>query len=278
MDVLNIPMELIKRYKESKEDKLLFAFATGIKCNHRSSSLIDATPEKVMSVFGTDRKTAEMLIDKAKKSDLFVYYEKGNQLVVKSFKSEEEKTSKGRTSFKYRSDYCRKIERKPYKLKQLVKILSLTLLFNAVNAIDRDNFPQRSDNFKTRYATEKGLSVRKLAGITGMSKSAVHRHIAKLVEEGVISKTSAHAEMVIPVVNKQTATEWSSLSGGRPFIINPKDNSGWIIHPCEYSIYDRSITESFKHVIYTHKNRVETFNPSENSYDPYDNPVNAMWT
>ena len=51
MDILNIPIDIIKRYKASKAEKELLAFAIGIKCLYSNSVLTDVTPYKVMKLF-----------------------------------------------------------------------------------------------------------------------------------------------------------------------------------------------------------------------------------
>ena len=274
MKYVNIPIDLIKGYKGSKDEKELLAFAIGMKLHFKSSCITDVTVAKVQRTFRTSFKKAKSLIETAKVCGLFVYYEKNNSLVARSFKSQEEKTSIGRTPFKYHSDYCRKITRNTYTLNQLVAILEETLLLCAVNAVDRDKFTQSK---KSHCAAVSDITLRKLGNIAGISKSKAQRMMKGLHRKGIISKTTPHAVMVIPVVNPCTVAEWQERTGRKHFIYNPKDNSGWVVKPCQYSIMLRDATESFKHVIYDHQKRTEAINAKERYSDPFDNPVNAMW-
>lgn len=277
MEVLNIPIETIERYKTSKADKELLAFAVGIKCLYSNSVLTNVSTKKVMSLFHVSFKKAKYLIEKANSSNL-LFAVKGDSIMAKSFKSNDIKKSIGRTPFSYTSDYCYKLIKKHYSIRELVLELNRIMLLCAVNAVDRDNFTQRSGKpqYQKRCALTKELTLRKLCNISGVSKSEAHRLMSDMYSNGVISKTSAHGKMVIPVVNEYTVEEWRKRTGRKNFIYNPKDGSGWVVTPCSYSIKDRSYTERFKHVIYTHKTRKSACNFSCDT-DFYSNPRNAMF-
>lgn len=142
MDILNIPIDIIKRYKASKAEKELLAFAIGIKCLYSNSVLTDVTPYKVMKLFHVSHDKAKRLINGAL-NDSFLFSVKGGSFLANTFKSKEIKRSIGRTPFIYTSDYCYKLNKKEYSIRMLVHELNCIMLLCAVNSIDRDNFPQR---------------------------------------------------------------------------------------------------------------------------------------
>lgn len=278
MDILNIPIDVIKKYKASKAEKELLAFSIGIKCLYSNSVLTSVTPYKVMKLFHVSHNKAKRLIDEAK-NDGFLFTVKGDMFIANTFKSKEIKKSIGRAPFIYTSDYCYKFYKKEYSIRELVLELNRIMLLCAVNAIDRNNFPQRSrkPQNKKRCVLTKDLTLRKLGNISGISKSSAHRLMNDMYSSGILDKTSAHGEMVISSVNSASVEEWRKRTRRKYFIYNHKDGSGWIVIPCSYSIYDRGLTERFKHVIYNHKKRIESDGRSMSvsimNETPFGNPI-----
>ena len=258
MKVLNLPIALIKKYKTSKSDKELLAFAVGIKCLYSNSVLTEVTPCKVMKLFHVSHAKAKDLIKRAGQSSLFRCVK--DSIIVTTFKSSEEKKSVGRTPFTYKSDYCYKLDKQAYSIRSLVTELNRALLLCAVNAYDRNKFPQTSK--KKPCVPLQDLTLRKLSNISGISRSECHRLMSYMSMAGEISKVQAHAKMVLPVVNETTVEEWRKSTGRKKFMLNPHDRTGWIVVPCVYSIAKRYITERFKHIIYTHKRRMVISNES----------------
>ena len=84
MDILNIPIDIIKRYKASKAEKELLAFAIGIKCLYSNSVLTDVTPYKVMKLFHVSHDKAKRLINEVVKRQ-FSVFRKRRQLSCKHF-------------------------------------------------------------------------------------------------------------------------------------------------------------------------------------------------
>lgn len=259
MQILNLPISLLERHKSSKSQKELLAFAIGIKCLYSNSVLTGISPKKVMSLFHVAHGKAKGLIEGAKQSDLFYFDEKRNYLKVNSFKDNILKKSKG--GFLYKSDYCYKLEKDNFTIKALTKIITEILIKNAINAVDRNNFTKSNKNHCC-----VPLSQRKLGNIAGISRSQVSKITKKMSETKIITKKRARMECVISSVNDKSVSEWQSKTGKRKFILNPYDNSGWIIIPCKYSINNRQESDRFKNVIYTYKKRVESFNSLSNDY------------
>lgn len=261
METLNIPLSLLAQYK-TKERKEILAFSICIKCRYSNSVLLDVSPKKVMAEFHVAHGKAKRLIEGAKNSPLFSYSEELNQLTAITYKDRSVKRAKNGMS--YSSDYCYKLEKKPYSIGEMTKLISEILIENAINAVERDNLNQRGNSC---CGSDKSLTQKKLGNIAGISRSSAQRLTKRLADRGIISKTRAVAKMVISRVNEFTVSEWRRLTGLKRFILNPKDGSGWIVKPCSYSILNRSVTDSFQHVIYDHKARISAVNVSQD--DPF---------
>lgn len=253
MDVLNVPIDIIKHYKGSKARKELLAFAIAIKCVHSNSVLMNVSVRRIMGLFHVSFNKAKRLLDEAKSSPLFTYDERNNQLRANTLKDKSEKIS--RSGITYKSDYCYKLEKADYTIQSLCQILSNVLIKNAIHAVQLDKLQKSGKSFYSNpCAYKKGLNQRRLTSIAGMSLASVSRALKKMWQDGEIDKTSRHAKLVISCVNDETVKEWNEKSGSKPFIYNRKDNTGWVFIPTEYTL--RDYKPKFMNVIYSHNKRM----------------------
>ena len=88
---INIPTELIKKYKGSKQSMELFAFAVCIKMLHTNSVLTNASLNKIAATFHVSKRKAMLLLEQAKSDELFDYNPTTKTIRIKSFKSNEVK-------------------------------------------------------------------------------------------------------------------------------------------------------------------------------------------
>lgn len=267
---INIPTELIKKYKGSKQSLELFAFAVCIKMLHTNSVFTKASLNKIAATFHISKKKAMRLLEQAKSDELFDYNPTSKIIRIKSFKSKELKQADTKRLQEYFSDYCfsphismgcvLKVDGKPveYKLQTVYNALREALIANAINSDDRNDSTKGQSVRKHSELTQQ-----KLANIAGMKRTSCRNALKRMKQAGKIVVTSAIAMCVISSVNAQSVQEWREKSNRKNFIYNPHDNSGWIVKPCEYSISDRTFTDCFRHVIYDHKKRV---NNNKQSY------------
>lgn len=262
---INIPTELIKKYKGSKQSLELLAFAVCIKMLHTNSVLTNATLNKIAALFHVSKKKAMRLLEQAKSDELFDYNPTTKSIRIKSFKSKDIKQANTKRLLEYYSDYCfspsiesgcvLKKNGKPveYKLQEVYNLLREALIANAINS------DERNESVVTNVCVQKrtALTQQKLSNIAGMKRTSLRNALKRMKQSGRIAVTSAVAMCVISSVNADSVAEWRELTGRKNFIHNPIDNSGWIIKPCEYSITDRSYTECFRHVIYNHQKRLK---------------------
>lgn len=260
---INIPTELIKKYKGSKQSLELFAFAVCVKMLHTNSVFTNASLNKIAATFHVSKKKAMRLLEQAKSDDLFDYNPTTKSIRIKSFRSNELKQANTKRLQEYFSDYCfsphismgcvLKVDGKPveYKLQTVYNALREALIANAINSDDRNDSTKGKGVRKHSELTQQ-----KLANIAGMKRTSCRNALKRMKQAGRIVITSAIAMCVISSVNAQSVQEWREKSGRKNFIYNPNDNSGWIVKPSEYSISDRTFTDCFRHVIYDHKKRV----------------------
>ena len=227
MEIINLPIDLLNQYKASKPRKELLAFAIAIKCLHVNSVVTEASVKKIMRLFHVSNAKAKRLLEDAKSSSLFSYSERTNQLRVNTFKDKSVKVSK--TGVKYTSDYCYKLDRKVYSIKDLCRIITDVLIKNAIHAVQMDKLSQNG-TINNSYA-KKGLNMRRLARIAGFSLGSTSRTISRMWQSKQIERTSHHANLVISSVNEQTVNEWNKKTGSKPFFHNKKDNTGWEFIP-----------------------------------------------
>lgn len=262
---INIPIELIKKYKGSKQSLELFAFAVCIKMLHTNSVLTNASLNKIAAIFHVSKKKAMRLLEQVKSDELFDYNSSTKTIRIKSFRSKDVKQANTKRLVEYFSDYCfspsisngcvLEKDGKPveYKLQAVYNLLREALIANAINSDDRnDSIKGKS----VRKHTE--LTQQKLANIAGMKRTSCRNALKRMKQAGKITISMAYAVCVISSVNAQSIGEWRDSSGKKNFIYNKIDNSGWIIKPSEYSISDRTFTDCFRHVIYNHKDRVNS--------------------
>lgn len=253
MEYLNIPIRILTDYKASKSRKELLSFAIAIKCLHTNSVVTDVSVKKIMRLFHVSNIKAKRLLQDAKNSPLFSYSERTNQLRANTFKDKSVKVAKN--GIRYISDYCYKLERKVYSIKELCRIITDILIKNAIHAVQMDKLLKSGIKNQVPCA-KKGLNMRKLSRLSGVSLSSVSRAIGKMWQNKEIERTRPHAKLVISSVNEETVSEWNKKSASKPFFYNKKDNSGWVFMPAEYTLND--IKTRFTHVIYSHSKRKTT--------------------
>lgn len=263
-NIINIPISLIKGYKDNKTDLEALACAILIKHYYQNSCVYRLSITKMINLFGLSYKKACKVFNVLKTHELFIYNEKKNCVFAKSFKSKDEKRYGKHGQYAATSDYCRKLEVKDgMKMREVVKQLRYTLLLNAINASEHDGLIvgiDKNNTIATKQNAKRVIPQRKMAKAISMSKQSVSRFIKELVEIKEVGKSEIVAECVIPVLNDKTASDYYK-NHLTPFIpYHDKENggwSGWVMRGRAYSILKRDISESFKHVIYNYKRRTK---------------------
>lgn len=272
---LNIPIKLLKEYKDDKQGREVLAFAIAIKCMRSNSVLTDVSNKKVMNEFKISHERAVRLINLAKQhSELFIYNESRNSLSVKSFKSSEAKYSI--KNHKYTSDYVYKLTIREFTINDLTCKIQEILLMNAIRAFNL------KDNLKLAGAKAsccaEGLTQGQLSKIAGTNRIGVNRLLNSMADKGLISKTKCEMDLVISCLNEETVKEWNEKTNGQRFFVNRKNNTGWTFSTCKYSYIQKTSYKEFRHVIYNHERRLKVYNYPKNPKDIMDSERMSMFS
>lgn len=266
MEVLNIPIELIERYKGCKASREELAFAICIKCLYSNSVLVDLNISRIAKLVGASRKRTAKLIEAAKANkELFTYSPKSGKLFVNSFKSKEVKTSKN-GKVKYNSDFVYKLNKTKedstnYTICEMVGKLSEILIQNAVISYTRDKFTSVPEKGFCSYCatTRDELTLIKLAHIAGVSKATAYRIVTSLEKRGLISKQAGRPVQVARGVRKEELEDWKKENHclRKIHVIDGTDCS-FIYEANVYKSTSGAEEQKFAHVIYTCSKRLKS--------------------
>ena len=251
---LNIDINLIKRYAQSKQRKELFALAIWCHIQRVNATVFDFTVTKARKELRIGKAKAERLLNDSNDDPLFSF--NGTTIRAGSFRDKTPKYT--RKQRRYCSAMVKTIRfdtDHKYSLKELYDLINEILtLFPITAQEDKDCLPQRGGLHnrcvqKTGDAKSRTLTLRKFCQNNGMSISSSHRILKKLVASGKIDKTPS---CQFAVIGKEHVEQIES-SLNRAGVMNYTfEHNGliYIVVPCSYSIASRSITESYKHKIY----------------------------
>lgn len=254
--VLNIPIEVIKRYSTSREQLELLALSIWIKCNYSNSVYHYPSYNQMRSQLGVSRAKAEKLITLSLDCELFIVNTKKSVVFAKSLKSKEVKTSKS-GKFKYISDRCYKLEvRDNYKLREIVEELRKALIGQAIK--DRQEAVSQADGSSCSTKTSVGIKYSELKKVLRVGYSSIKRAVDKMVSDGKIYKESVIEHLFSDV-------SVSDFLYRFPNSFIAKARFGYIGLSISSYQFVGDYLERFKHVIYTHKKRTSTFFTENNS-------------
>lgn len=257
-------MHYLYEVKNDKKLFELFAAAVLFKINHIHSVVGRIDNKVIRTELHCKHNVAQRILDGMKDSSFFVVNPKNKKVFIPSFKSLEVRTfGRKNKHFKSNSDYCVKIEKKRYTLREIKRVLRESLLENSIHTKQRKQvkrFGVLDKNMLScvTVAKEYVLTLKDLSDSFGLSKSSASRYITRLGNDNKVSKTLIVAERVVPVLNDITAREWMERNPGRTLHAwhCRYGWSGWLCYGRIYDIVDRRVSESFKHVIWNHKERI----------------------
>lgn len=269
--IINIPIQRIKDTEGEASKLRLLAASIIIKENfefstfHTDGLKKSMKTRKLMGILHCGCSTAERLLDDMKESPLFNYSEKNGVYFAMPLRSRNRQRNGNYRPSK--SDHVYKLEydkTNPHTLREMVKILRQILLENRVRSSQRATYKAKST--VGLPLKDRVIPLRSMAKEIGLSKSSVSRYIKELGKAGKVSKSEMVAECVVPVLNDETARQWSEKhpKGGQFFMFdNPATGclQGWKTLGRAYYLKGRNAdaeNKKFKHVIYSHKKRIST--------------------
>lgn len=253
---LNIDINLIKRYADSKRRKELFAFAIWCHIQRVNAVVYGITNSKLRKKLSIGKAKAERIIADAADDPLFEV--NGTIFRVGSFRDKTIKYT--RKQHRYQSALVKTIKfdtKVDYSLKNLYDLINETLAIFPITAKeDKDCLQQRGghDNrcVQTSHdAKSRTLTLKKFSQNLNMSISSCSRILKNLTKDGKINKMPSILFSVIDSGHKDQIQEVLHKLGLKN---STYEHYGlqYIVVPCSYSIAMRDITESYKHKIYNY--------------------------
>lgn len=267
IQTINIPIEVIKAFKNDKNALEMLACAVIIKVNYQNSCMYGLKITHIMQVFNVSHKKAHKIRESLKQSGLFIYNEKKDCIFAKSFKSKDFKSYGKGGRLKAISDYCRKLQisvknenRKiNTSLKELVRQLRETLLLCVIHASEQDNFivSGLKKGYVTKPNAKRAIPQRKMANAFGLSRSSANKYINRLIERNDIKRGDMVCDCVVHCLNDDTMYEYFDKHQKEGLVAWFDEKSGswsaWRMFGYEYNTANRQISDSFKNVIYNYK-------------------------
>lgn len=244
---LNIPINLINKYKGSKRGLELLSFAIAIKMAHSNSCFTYYTYAKVRRLLRCSHPKAVQILKDAQNSELFYCDASQSFLRANSFKDKNPKKSKG--GREYTSDWCYKLEIKDYSLRELVSTLREILLENVIYAKER----QLNNAWNINGANPVAVTQTNLGNAVGVSRVTAQNILKKIKSRGTdLKKSNAVIKPILSHANDETIREYKKITHSKGLITYCM--VGFIVLPCLYSILGENESCRFQHIIYNHRN------------------------
>ena len=243
MQYINVTLELLNRFSSSKRAKELLAAAIWMKMQHSNSVIWNVTENRLRKQLHIGKDKAGRIIRDMKDSDLFSV--SGNTVIVSSFRDHTTKTTKkGKT---YQGAMVCKFEVREYSLKELYNIINEKLFeFQICAAEQKDCLLKEQD--QPSSAKGKAITLKQFEAAIKMKSGSVSRIKKRLIARDAISSTLAEKHS-FDARNEEERTRTLRRTGKRKADYRIGDLC-FVVLPCSYSIKDRKVSESFRHLIY----------------------------
>lgn len=258
MDTLNIPIELMKRYRKDKSKWELFTFAVCIKMVSEDSK-ISTDIKDIRKLLGCNYYKACRMLERAKNHpELFHFYENGKYVIAKSFthgsldKKTYRKNNKEYTAFRkscIRYQYDRTA---PVSHIVVSRALRDSLITNAIKVA------QNADGSNTiasspRLSNSRPLSLVSMAKASGYHKSTVAIHLRKMMANKKVDSCKGEHVAIIHLESGEVLTDDDSFLRRNSFY----DFNGirFVRQPNRYALINPTKGDYAVSIIFNHKNR-----------------------
>lgn len=146
------------------------------------------------------------------------------------------------------------------------------IYLHAINATERSDkfYSCREIKNNILLTTKDALTLNKMKNIGGVCKSTARRQLLKLQANNMINIKQGYTQLVLSSVCEGSIRE-SGLEHVN-IVYDKKRGFGYIVVPNQYKITNRSITRSFRNIIFNHKKRL-TFNAKTKEVDIMETPL-----
>lgn len=249
--VINVNLDILRRYSHSKDAKEILCFAIWCKMQHSNSIMYNLSIKELKTRLKVGYNKAKKLLEAIDNDGLFRRSDDGKTFSVISFRDKTKKWNKrGKT---YSSAFVCKIDiNKDYTLKELYNILNEKLFLLPI-VVQEKNCLKNAEKKQTMRCQSSFITLREFEKVVGMSHGAVCKIKKTLVKKGVIKSTLAESHCA-------DARDEKSKDGilkkfGRRGFTFAVGTLLYLIVPCSYSVAKGSELRSFQHKIYNYHNQ-----------------------
>lgn len=255
---LNIPMNIMKRFREDKTLWELFAFAVCIKMTSGDSK-ISTDIKSVRKLMGCSYYKASRMIDGAKQcSELFYIYENGRYIVARSFTHDRLEKRVHRTKNNEYTAYCANCIRFEYDDSESVRHIKVSRELRDRLITDAIMATQQTDGsnpikHSIRPSDSRPITLQALAKVSGYHYTTVLRHIRKMEVASKVKTVKGELVTTLHLDTGEILTDNDSL-------LNRKTWYDWhgfrfVREPNRYAVVRANRDDYAVNIIFNHKNR-----------------------
>ena len=272
MRIINLPTSILTKCKD-KNTLRLVAVSLFVKAHSGDSIFRNTSVRNIRDKFGVGQVRARKIISDIKTNNTYFKYNSYNDtFVAKTFKNKTI-VSENKYGKKIWSMYAvRLVIDKDWSLRDIEKYVHDMIYLHAINATERSDkfYSCREIKNNILLTTKDALTLNKMKNIGGVCKSTARRQLQKLQANNMIHIKQEYTQLVLASVCEGSIRE-SELEHVN-LVYDKKRGFGYIVVPNEYKIINRSITQSFRNIIFNHKKR-QTFNAKTKEVDIMETPL-----
>ena len=243
----NLVIEDLESFiRTSGGDYETYALYVAIRMSYKNSKIFDPSPYRIMTLcnVGYTKACKLLAMAKADKTGHFRVAKRDKGLVALSNKGlRVKKDKRGR---EYRGDFCHKVSKGEYSLRNIVKILKRALLTHFIDCATSERNNRATDKVECADKAEPKMIKQKLMQeYCKMKRSSLNKLVNELASEGVIEKSDRTFIRVIDCLNETTAAEYR----GTKFIDWKQSSSAWVCLICNYMMSECA-KSTFRHIFW----------------------------
>ena len=214
----NLVIEDLESFiRTSGGDYETYALYVAIRMSYKNSKIFDPSPYRIMTLcnIGYTKACKLLAMAKADKTGHFRVAKRDKGLVALSNKGLRIK--KDKNGREYRGDFCHKISKGEYTLRQIVKILKKAMLSHFIDCTtsERTNRATSTEVESNRQAERKMIPQEFMQKFCYMTRSSMNRLVLELASAGVFEKSDRTLIRVIDHINDTTVSQYK----GKDFLV-----------------------------------------------------------
>lgn len=255
---INIPIDLMKRYRKDKAKWELFTFAVCIKMTS-SDSKISTDIKDIRKLLGCSYYKACRMLERAKANpELFHFYENSKYVIATSFThgkldkrkhkiNNKEYTAYRKTCIRYQYDDSEKVSHIAVS-----RALRDSLITNAIKVAQQTD-GSRTITSSPRPSDSRPLSLVSMAKASGYHRSTVAIHLRKMMANKKVDCVKGDHIAVVHLESGEVLTDDDSFLRRRVYY----DYAGirYVRQPNRYTLVNPCKGDYAINIIFNHKNR-----------------------